>query len=263
MELSKIALRINHIYKNFRYGDINAKDGVRDIISILNAIDSTLESEYERKYIAELIKKGIRYVVRMDATSKQTYNFLEENVVDDTLDANARYEIYKILEQNYPKKVKGLREYLLRYVRGFFPENIEFDGEPIINAGLGDFLFKTYRTLSRYGNFSFNQNYKGFTSENCLIVNLKHDAYKSEDFHADFTYGMRDAWIIGRDTHSYYLIGDKYKIGVRDLLFSVNLLRGYVQNYNDNKLSVRFSNDTDTPIRIEYEGSDIKIYFFQ
>ena len=74
---------------------------------------------------------------------------------------------------------------------------------------------------------------------------------------------MRGTWRIKRDTHSYYLIDDSYKIGVKDLVFAVSLLKKADIGFDESKLFIQFSNDIEIPIQVDYEGSKIKIYYFQ
>ncbi|MBA7562406.1 hypothetical protein ES708_04058 [subsurface metagenome] len=197
---------------------------------------------------------------------------MESCVILGDLDLNARYEIFTILEQRFPKKVQGIREYLLTHASGYFPNNIThnngiFQGVNIIKAGLSRFLFKCYKILSSYGDFSFNFNYNGFISGDCLIVNIKrdmyHGMYKAVRHTARFPYSQRLNWKIEGHGSSYYLIDDKYKIGVKDLIFAINLLKKPDLWFNEDKLYVQFHNDIEIPTRIDYEGSNIRIYFFQ
>lgn len=254
MELSKVGLRINEIFKSYRYGNLSARKGVRAIINVLNSIDPKFDTAYDNLYVAELIKKGIRYMLRMEAPSKETYNFLEENIVDDTLEPNARYYLLKILSQYYPKKVLGLQNYLLQYVKGYFPENLKFEGKEIVLANLQDFLFKTHTILSNYADFSYNPNYRGLTSDYILIVKTKHDTYNNEKFVANYPYNSRYEWSIRRNNNSVYLIDDKYKIGIRELLFAVKLFKNHTTPFDDSSLIISFSNDTDMPIKLSYIG---------
>lgn len=136
-------------------------------------------------------------------------------------------------------------------------------GETIVEFGLYGFLFSTHKILDKYGVFRFNNNYKGLTSGNCLIVNIKHDKYKSELFPTKFSYAMRVDWEIKGYGSSYYLIDNKHKIVLKELRFAVNLFEKYIHNFNDDKLSIQYSNDNEIPLRINYRGSDIRIYFFQ
>ena len=255
------------VYRDYRYGTITSGTAIKNIIGLLDAFEYVSGVEYNKKYIAELVKKGIRFLIRIDAGSEQTYKFLEECVILGNLDLNARYEIFTILEQRFPKKVQGIREYLLTHASGYFSDNIiyndGFQGTNIIKAGLSRFLFKTYKILSSYGDFSFNYNYNGFSSGNCLIVNIKRDIYKGERYTARFPYAKRIDWKIEGYGSSYYLIDDKYRIGLKDLIFAINILKKADLGFDEYKLSINFSNDIELPIQIDYEGSNIRIYFFQ
>lgn len=261
-----IVQRLDAVYRDYRYGNITSETAIKNIIGLLDAFEYVSGVEYNKKYIAELIKKGARYVIRIDAKSEQTYRFLESCVIDNTLDLNARYEIFTILEQRFPKKVQGIREYLLTFTSEYFPSNITqnggFQGKNIIKAGLSRFLFKTHKILSSYGEFVFNYNYNGFSCENCLIVNANRDVYKGEKYATKFPYSQRLNWRIEGYGSSYYLIDGKYKIGVKDLMFAINLLKRVDIGFDEYKLHIQFHNDTEIPTRINYEGSNIRIYFF-
>ncbi len=265
--MSNIAQRLDSIYKEYRFGNIMTERALKSIIDLLNTLNYIPETEYDKKYIAEILKKGIRFLVRIDANSKQTYNFLEECVIVKNFDLNVRYEIFTILEQNFPKKVQGIREYLLTHASGYFPDNITqndgFQGTNIIKAGLSRFLFKCYKILSSYGEFVFNYNFNGFVCKNCLIVNIKRNMYRGMKYNTIFPYAQRLNWKIEGIGSSYYLIDEKWKIGLRDLTFAINLLKKADTGFDENKLSIKFSNNSEIPIQIDYNGSNIKIYFFQ
>lgn len=268
VEMSNIAQRLGSIYREYRYGNITSERAIKSIIYALDTLNYVSETEYNKKYFAEITKKGIRCIIRIDPSSKQTYKFLEECVVVSNLDLNARYKLFTILEQNFPKKVQNIREFLLTHASGYFPENIThnngvFQGTNIIKAGLSQFLFKTYKILKEYGEFVFNNNYQGFSSGNCLIVNIKRDMYQNEKYIVRFPYANRADWKIEGYGSSYYLIDNKYKIGVKDLIFAINLLKKADIGFDEYKLYIKFSNDIETPTQIDYEGSNIKIYFFQ
>ena len=62
---------------------------------------------------------------------------------------------------------------------------------------------------------------------------------------------------------SVYVIDNKHEIEVKDLIFSVNLYKNYIIGFDDNKLLICFSSDTDMPIGIFYVDSDIRVYLFQ
>lgn len=256
-----IAHKLDVIYRDYLCNTINSETAIKDIIGLLDAFEYVSEVEYNRKHFAELVKKGVRHIIRIDASSIQAYKFLESCVINNTLDINARYELFAILEQRFPKKVQGIREYLLKHASGYFPDNITHNAN-IINAGLSRFIFKCYKILSSYGEFTFNYNFNGFSCGDCLIVNIKHDIYKGERYNAIFPYAQRLNWKIEGIGSSYYLIDDKYRIGLKDLIFSVNLLKKLDTKFNEDKLSINFHNSDGIPIRIDYKGSNIRIYFF-
>ena len=56
------------------------------------------------------------------------------------------------------------------------------------------------------------------------------------------------------------LIDNKYEVGLKNLLFAVNLFKNHIRDFKEDNLSIQFSSD-DNPIRINYEGSNIRIYF--
>jgi len=258
-----IAQKLDRVYRDYRAEIITSEIAIKNIVDLLEALNYATGREFDKKRIGELIKKGVRLILRIDVSSKQTYKFLVNCVTNSTLDLSARYEIYSVLERNFPKKVNGLGRYLLEVGSGYFPDNIDDNGELIIKFGLSDFLFKTYKILSEHDKFRFNINYNGFVSKNCLIVAVKFDSYNNEIFDAKFFYSQREKWKITGYGKSLYIIDDKHNIGIRDLIFAVNLFKRYIYDFDDEKLSIQYSNDTEIPIQVDYKDSDIKIYFFE
>ena len=49
---------------------LQQETAIKNIIDLLDAFEYVSGVEYDRKHIAELIKKGVRYIIRIDASSK-------------------------------------------------------------------------------------------------------------------------------------------------------------------------------------------------
>lgn len=258
-----IAQKLDRINRDYRAEIITSETAIKNIVELLEALNYASGKEFDKKRIGELIKKGVRLVLRIDANSKQTYKFLVNCVTNSTLDLSARYEIFSVLERNFPKKVEGLGRYLLEVGSGYFPDNIDDNGELIIKFGLSDFLFRTHKILSKHDDFRFNISYEGFASKNCLICNTKFDVYRLEDYDTKFLYSQRESWKISGYGKSMYIIDDTHKIGVKDLIFSVNLNKKYNIDFEDENLTIQFSNDEDIPIRVSYKDCNIVLYFFE
>jgi len=249
-------------YFYYKRGAIGKQEALDRIIDTCNYFCESDDTKYSLEEIKRFILKAMYFVGKIgNLGESRMFEFLESQIIADDINVEGKREIYSLLAQYYPKRLKYIQKFLIENEQDFFGEqNIFEDGNLIEKAGLTDFIFRTFKRLSAYMPIIvFDTRMNCFGNESVIIVNKKFDPYKEDKYERGNCYANRGEWEF--DNRNVYTIENRI-VRAKELLFARNLFRDYIFDFAEDKMMVYMPNEQENPIRVDYEDSDVRFYIF-
>ena len=235
-ELEEARTGLYNIYKAYLLKNIESDQAIKSIIDY--------SEDYEVKLTKHLnnllVELTVKLLIKINPKSPLVFKFIEGGILDNGLMLKTRIYLYHLEEQYFSDELDNLQDFILRFLPSFFPQNIEFDGVDVIKAGLTQFLFQTYKTLSTYFSnhpFKFNRNFNGFTNGDILILKRENNPYSEEIYPIQYLYDIND---------NERVLNDGIKL--LQLGFTLQIYKLIIKDFNSAGLFFNIPSTPDIPM---------------